>query len=133
MTKQDIQIMRYSINCYGEKAQIAKAIEECGELIVELTRPESRRNISNIAEEVADVRIMLDQLEMIFNLDTAPIRQQKLERLNKKLHPPINPNWRICETCDRKDKEPDKCEECEDGYRLGKPTPTEWKKRLNNA
>lgn len=79
-------ILKEAIEKWGSAKQINKAIEECGELIVELARQESRRDIGNIAEEIADVRIMLDQLEMIFNLDTSLIRKEKIERLEKRLN-----------------------------------------------
>ena len=36
MTEQDTEIMRAAINHYGEGAQVKKAIEELGELIVAL-------------------------------------------------------------------------------------------------
>jgi len=58
-----------------------KAIEECGELIVAI----AKNDTPNIAEEVADVRIMLDQIEIILGIDTGMIRQSKLERLSLRI------------------------------------------------
>ncbi len=60
------------INTYGEQAQIDIAIEEMSELTKALLK-HRRAKIkdpiieNDIAEEMADVKIMLEQLEIIFN------------------------------------------------------------------
>lgn len=74
-------VLYEAIEHYGVEAQMTKAIEECGELIVAI----AKMDINNIAEEVADVRIMLDQIEIMLGLDTGMIRQSKLERLNQRI------------------------------------------------
>ena len=63
-TVNDIRraILQSAIARYGKEEQINKAIEELSELIRALARMNDEENI---AEEMADVRIMLDQLEMI--------------------------------------------------------------------
>ena len=53
------------IEHYGEEAQVKKAAEEFAELIRALMRGDR----DNIAEEMADCRIMLDQLEIIYKAD----------------------------------------------------------------
>ncbi len=77
-------ILRAAIKHYGVGTQWSKAIEELSELIRALARADDR---DNIAEEMADVRIMLDQLEIIFhNRDL--VREwelKKLKRLDKRL------------------------------------------------
>ena len=55
-------ILQSAIDTFGRATQIRKAIEELSELIRALARMNDQENI---AEEMADVRIMLDQLEMI--------------------------------------------------------------------
>jgi NTP pyrophosphatase (non-canonical NTP hydrolase) len=81
------EILAKAIEKWGPVKQINKAIEELGELVIALARQGSRRNLDNIAEEIADVRIMLDQLEMIFGVNAfvKRIREEKLERLEKRL------------------------------------------------
>jgi NTP pyrophosphatase (non-canonical NTP hydrolase) len=74
-------VLYEAIEHYSLETQMTKAIEECGELIVAI----ARGDIPNIAEEVADVRIMLDQIEIILGLDTGMIRQSKLERLSQRI------------------------------------------------
>ena len=56
------EILEAAIGAFGRATQFRKAIEELSELIRALARMNDQENI---AEEMADVRIMLDQLEMI--------------------------------------------------------------------
>ena len=75
------KILRETIAHYGRGPQQLKAIEELSELIQALAKADDP---DNIAEEMADVRIMLDQLELIFN-NHERVRQyefRKLQRLN---------------------------------------------------
>ena len=78
-------ILRAAIDQYGKMPQRFKAIEELSELIRALARCDDRENI---AEEMADVRIMLDQLELILgNHDKVrEYEYQKLKRLSDRLH-----------------------------------------------
>ena len=79
------QILVAAIRHYGTGNQRFKAMEELAELIRALARCDDR---DNLAEEMADVRIMLDQLEiMLGNHDE--VREweyEKLMRLNERLH-----------------------------------------------
>ena len=78
------QILRKAIAYYGRGNQRFKAIEELSELIRALARCDDRNNIS---EEMADVRIMLDQLEIMFG-NHDEVKQQeyiKLTRLNERV------------------------------------------------
>lgn len=75
---------------YGVRKQVTKAIEELGELSVELSRwllmdgEEDQQLLSHILEELADVCIMSDQLQMIFG-DVSDWEVHKLELLERKL------------------------------------------------
>ena len=77
-------ILEKAVARYGRGPQRDKAIEELSELIRALARCDDRENI---AEEMADVRIMLDQLEIIFdNHDRVrQIEYEKLTRLNERV------------------------------------------------
>ena len=78
-------ILRAAIKYYGTGPQRDKAIEELSELIRALARCDDS---SNIAEEMADVRIMLDQLEIIFH-NRDQVRKyelEKLKRLSDRIH-----------------------------------------------
>ena len=79
-----------AIEKFGEEKQIQKAIEEMGELIVELSRAliaggvRDEHLLANIREELADVCVMTDQLQMIFG-DVSDWEMYKLERLERRL------------------------------------------------
>lgn len=77
-------ILEKAVTRYGRGPQRDKAIEELSELIRALARCDDKENI---AEEMADVRIMLDQLEIIFdNHDRVrQIEYEKLTRLNERV------------------------------------------------
>lgn len=82
---EERKVLVGAIEKWGPAKQTRKAVEELGELIVALSRPDSRRSIGDIEEEIVDVRIMLEQLELIFGLDTTEIRKAKIERLKGRL------------------------------------------------
>ena len=84
MKKIRRQILEAAICHYGFGTQRFKAIEELSELIRALARCDDRENI---AEEMADVRIMLDQLELIFDNreQVHDIELAKLMRLSERL------------------------------------------------
>ena len=79
------QILKAAIRKYGRGAQRDKAIEELSELIRALARC---NDPENVAEEMADVRIMLDQLEIIFGNGpkVAAWEVKKLRRLDARVH-----------------------------------------------
>ena len=68
----------------GDNAQLVVAIEELSELTKEITKClRNKGNIDHLAEEVADVEIMVEQVKLIFNVqDKVEVaRQIKLQRL----------------------------------------------------
>ena len=73
MDRSDKVILRKAIDFYGSSVQELKAIEKLEELKRSITRTrtcddEERYNaIVNLAEEMADVEIMLEQLKIINN------------------------------------------------------------------
>ena len=79
------KILRAAIERYGRGTQQFKAIEELSELIRALARYD---DAENVAEEMADVRIMLDQLEIIFGNGSkvAAWEVKKLHRLDQRVH-----------------------------------------------
>lgn len=62
------------IKFYGEKAQTVKAIEELSELTKELCKNiNGQIDDRSIEEEIADVQIMLNQLNIIFGFSKSDI------------------------------------------------------------
>lgn len=76
------EIMLQAISVFGEEMQENVAVEECAELIQAISH-KHRGRAHNIAEEIADVQIMLDQLVMINGCaaEVEEMRKMKIERL----------------------------------------------------
>ena len=85
MKKVRKQILTAAICHYGTGTQRFKAMEELAELIRALARCD---DVENVAEEMADVRIMLDQLELMFDNrdEVRGWELKKLLRLDQVLH-----------------------------------------------
>lgn len=82
------EIYRAAIARYGTVAQKLMAIEEMAELIQALCKDfRGKLNLLNAIEETADVRIMLEQLEVMYQCTEAiqPAMDMKLRRLWDKL------------------------------------------------
>ena len=82
------EILKSAIARYGNAAQMIIAMEEMAELTKELSKfLRGAHNEDAIAEEIADVRIMLDQLEIMFDCAgaAAVYKAAKVERLRKRL------------------------------------------------
>lgn len=61
-------VLKDAIKFYGTETQLNVAIEELSELIKELCKHKrGEGNKMHIAEEMADVKIILEELEIIFN------------------------------------------------------------------
>lgn len=72
-------------NHYGFEAQAEKSIEEMAELIVEIKHMKKgliSPNFQKFVEELADVKIMIDQLYLLANFDGDVSKEieRKLER-----------------------------------------------------
>lgn len=82
------EILTKAVDTWGVTAQITMVYEEMAELQKELCKNfRGKENVDEIAEEVADVEIMLEQLKIIFNIDdlVEEERKRKLERLEQRL------------------------------------------------
>lgn len=82
-------IYRQAIRTYGAYGQTVVAIEELSEAQKELCkaiRNGLEPDRDHLAEEIADVYIMLEQMEMLYDLDTVALwKAKKVERLKKRL------------------------------------------------
>lgn len=73
---------------YGIDNQIIMVFEEMAELQKELSKfKRGSGNTENIAEEIADVQIMLEQMILFFDLNSRVewYKEEKIERLSKRL------------------------------------------------
>lgn len=79
-------VYKEAINTFGKKMQLLVAIEELGELMKEVIKAlRGKEDIDHIAEEAADVEIMLEQLKLMYGIDTSKIKAAKIERLKSLL------------------------------------------------
>lgn len=80
------EVYRWAIEQNGATHQEIVAIEECAELIQAITHKHRGRD-HNLAEEIADVEIMLEQLKIINGCSVAVrrIKQHKVRRLLQRL------------------------------------------------
>lgn len=78
------EICRAALDTFGKSSQMQVAIEEMSELTKELCKNgRGQENTTHIAEEIADVEIMLQQMVMLFDCagQVETFRRHKLERL----------------------------------------------------
>ena len=86
------EILQKAIETYGVESQVDVCIEEMSELTKALIKDRrsygnSHEAWKNVAEEIADVKIMLEQLEMIFECKEK-VQEQiefKVNRLGERL------------------------------------------------
>lgn len=92
MTTEQKNTLIRAINHFGVEHQIDKALEEMGELITALSRRRlERSHKEDIAEEIADVLIVANQLRIIYGGELVDgLIDQKLSRLEAT----INGDWR---------------------------------------
>lgn len=77
-------IFRAALEAFGAEPQVMMAIEEMSELTKELCKNgRGQENTTHIAEEIADVEIMLQQMEILFDCagQVEKFRRYKLNRL----------------------------------------------------
>ncbi len=81
------KILKNAVQTWGKEAQTDMMIEEMAELTKEILN-ERRGREHNIAEEMADVQIMLAQMEIIFqnSKEVGRIFWEKVARLDQRLH-----------------------------------------------
>lgn len=80
----DVNVLNQAVVTFGEGHQIRKLVEEMAELLAAIFKHlDDRDTVDHIAEEIADVFIMLQQMSIIFGCGDAVSNwyQAKLERL----------------------------------------------------
>jgi hypothetical protein len=88
--KEESRLLKHALSRYGLKAQVMQTMEEVGELLQALNKVMRNPDTGNhyrLAEEIADVEIILEQMKVGFRLDgiAEKIRGQKLLRLAENL------------------------------------------------
>lgn len=84
----EAEVLQRALDTYGSLPQIVMVFEEVSELQKELCKYlRGRGSFEHIAEEIADVEIMLEQMKMLFCCtdDVRNERRRKVERLKDRL------------------------------------------------
>ena len=84
----ELKVLQRALDTYGSLPQIVMVFEEMSELQKELCKYlRGKYSPANIAEEIADVEIMLEQMKMLFCCadDVRDGRRRKVARLKKRL------------------------------------------------
>lgn len=83
------KILKKAISIFGEPLQHVIAMEECSELIKEISKGlRGEGNEISMVEEIADVLIMIDQLKLMHHISDKEIEDEiefKLLRINGRL------------------------------------------------
>ena len=82
------KVLQRALDTYGYDLQIMMVLEEMSELQKELCKYlRGKYSPANIAEEIADVEIMLEQMKMLFlcSDEVRDVRRRKVERLKERL------------------------------------------------
>lgn len=81
-------VLQRALDTYGSLPQIVMVFEEVSELQKELCKYlRGKYPPTSVAEEIADVEIMLEQMKMLFGCtdDVRAWRRHKVERLKERL------------------------------------------------
>lgn len=88
MTRKHLGVLNQAIQYFGTVNQMDMAIEEMAELTKEICKTKRGfHNESEVADEMADVYIMLEQLKLIYNNDIAVNEriEYKISRLKSRM------------------------------------------------
>lgn len=79
-------IMADIINYYGHESQKMMLLEEMSELQKEICKDmRGKQNKEAITEEVADVMIMLEQIQMMYHISETKLHKITNEKLHRQL------------------------------------------------
>lgn len=84
----ETEVLQRALDTYGSLPQIVMVFEEMSELQKELCKYlRGKYSPASIAEEIADVEIMIEQIKMLFccEEDVRNERRRKVERLKERL------------------------------------------------
>lgn len=78
------QVINAAIEHYGKQHQLVVAMEEMSELIKELSKDiRGKANRNHIVEEIVDVKIMIEQLEQIYEITKDELFVNRIRKLNR--------------------------------------------------
>lgn len=92
MTEEQDAVLRRALELWGVDAQVRQTLEELTELqlaFLKWWRKPTDDRTHNVIEELADVKVMIRQMEMVFDEDSVQqVVAQKIERLETRYMKP---------------------------------------------
>lgn len=88
MKPEKIKLYKAAIDQWGQTFEYMKVVEECGEFLQAYSKVmENKWSKERLAEELADVEIMLEQIKISHNISAQVknIKVEKIERLKQRL------------------------------------------------
>ncbi|MDR3126283.1 MAG: hypothetical protein LBT92_01465 [Rickettsiales bacterium] len=90
MDEDRIAVLDRARALWGEESQVMLALEEMAELSKELLKNVNRNrdNVREIAAEIADVYVVLEELKRVYAISDGEISElikEKIDRLDRKL------------------------------------------------
>ena len=82
-TEREDKALKDAITLWGVTAQVGMVMEECGELLTALNRfDRGRASAKDVAEEIADVQILMGQMAKVFGEELVDnFMDEKVNRL----------------------------------------------------
>lgn len=87
-TEDKASIYEAAVSTFGIGHQLGKAVEEIGELLIELGKVlQGKGRCENLAEEIGDVAILMEQVKMYYGIAglTEDIMDYKTKRLQARV------------------------------------------------
>lgn len=84
----DREVFREALEVFGIGTQLRKLFEEVAEMLEAVCKcADGRDTVQHLAEEIADVRIMLDQMCILYDCELASAEQysSKVKRLRERV------------------------------------------------
>lgn len=78
--------LKYIAEKYGKESQLRQLQEECAELIVACSKilRMSDKSINNLIEEIADVRVMIEQIEYLYGIKSL-VKDEMIYKVERQL------------------------------------------------
>ena len=83
---QKKQLYRKAIGHLGESLQVGMLGEEMAELTIAVNKFRRKRGVRELKKvigEIADVKVMLEQIQVLFNIDDKEIKSEYLSKIKK--------------------------------------------------
>ena len=88
MTQAEKDLYERNIQYHGIEQETTIAMEECSELIQAISKCKRYGCVDNLIEEIADVLIIINELQLIYDIsndDIENIKKYKIDRMDYRI------------------------------------------------